>query len=479
VAIRSTAHGLLATTSLTAPKRVSGHAIMVTASNELIKHVSGHAVMVTSAMFQPKRITGHYALIITSIDDKFELIRLESNSQIFDVESGFHFDYTLVAGQIPEINPYKPQVPESLINIPGTGRDLFDYIEENQKTLRLQHNITQAGDTTFPHEMIINSHDVRQFRLGAVGRFYHEDYGIIHARYVQYEKMDQTLRPTAPVGLIKNTGHLDWIVTNRLEISDPHLVVGVQAAYVMPKDGQFGWVTVDGVNLQPIVTEGDGNEIGTAYVWSASGKVGPDGEGIVVCRRLSDGGDVTLLRGRALIRLEGAGFGSIDVHYMQLLADVAKLKIDVELLTEASDVATTIATIQASLKTLGNRINSEQNARQSADAAINVRIDGLNAVTAAQLNAAISAMESELESVRQALSIRIDAVNDIALEALAKANQALAIDIGGIEAQITNILTLIADERIRPKGKFPLVDGAVPPNLVYLDDGTLVYEETF
>jgi hypothetical protein len=452
---------------------------MVTASNELIKHVSGHAVMVTSAMFQPKRITGHYALIITSIDDKFELIRLESNSQIFDVESGFHFDYTLVAGQIPEINPYKPQVPESLIEIPGSGRDLFDYIEENQKTLRLQHNITQAGDTTFPHEMIINSHDVRQFRLGSVGRFYHEDYGIIHARYVQYEKMDRTLTPTAPVGLIKNTGNLDWIVTNRLEISDPHLVVGIQAAYVMPKDGQFGWVTVDGVNLQSMVTEGSGNEIGTGYVWSASGKVGPVGEGIIVCRRLSDGGDVRLLKGRALIRLEGAGFGSIDVHYSQLLADVDQLKVDVELLKGASDFAGALTSIESRLTVLNNRINSEHNARQAADAAINSRIDGLNAVTPTQLNAAITLLAGQLETVRQQLSIRIDTVNDIAVEALSKANQALAINLDPIQAQINDILFMLTQEITRAKGKFPLVDGAVPPNLMYMEDGSLFYEETF
>jgi hypothetical protein len=127
----------------------------------------------------------------------------------------------------------------------------FDYIEENQKTLRLQHNITQAGDTTFPHEMIINSHDVKQFKLGSVGKFYHEDYGVIHARYVQYHEMDTTLAPTAPVGLIKLSKQLEWVVTNKLELSDPRLVVGVQAAYVMPKDDQYGWVIVDGVNLQP------------------------------------------------------------------------------------------------------------------------------------------------------------------------------------------------------------------------------------
>lgn len=479
MSIRVTLAGLLSSTALAGPKRVSGHWLMTTVPLFSGKTVSSSLLATSTGLFSPVDITGNFVQSVVSIHQMFQLIRLESNSEIYDVDAGLTFDVSLVAGPIPEINPYKPQVPESLIEIPGSGRDLFDYIEENQKTLRLQHNITQAGDTTFPHEMIINSHDDRQFRLGSVGRFYHEDYGIIHARYVQYEKMDPDLRPTAPVGLIKNTGNLDWIVTNRLDISDPRLVVGVQAAFVMPRDGQFGWVTVDGVNLQPMVTEGASTEIGTPYVWSASGKVGPEGEGVVICRRLSDGGDVTLLKGRALIRLEGASFGSIDIHYAQLLADIEQLKSDVELLKDAATIDATLADIQARLTVLSNRINTEQSARQAADAAINARIDALNAVTATELAAALSALENHFNSIVLNLSSRIDAVNVIAMEALEKANQALSADLGAIQDQISGILAMLAAERIRAKGKFPLVDGAVPPNLVYLDDGSLVYLETF
>lgn len=488
---RASAHYLAGTTALTGPSRVSSHylvgvvgvaariltsahylgsALSVFEKVRISKHGLGGALSVAA----PVRASAHYRVSVMSIHNAFFLTLLDSTSQIFPIPE---WEVELVAGQIPEFNPYKPQVPESLIDI--GGREFFDYIEENQKTLRLQHNITQAGDTTFPYQMIINSHDVKQFTLGAVGRFYHEDYGLVHARYVKYEKMDPALTPAAPVGLIKTTGNLDWVVTNRLEISDPHLIVGVQAAYVMPTDGQFGWVIVDGVNLQALLTEGSETAIGTPYVWSASGKVGPEGPGVVVCRRLMDGGDVALLRGAAYIRLEGASFGSIDVHFAQLLADVEQLKIDVQQINDVNNIAHTIATIQSSIKTLGNRINSEQNARQSADAAINARIDALNAVTAAQLNVALNALRNELNATIAGLENQLNTVRGIALDAWNKANQALAFNVGAIETQITDILAMIAAERVRAKGKFPVVDGSVPPNLVYLDDGSLVYEETF
>jgi hypothetical protein len=170
-------------------------------------------------------------------------------------------------------------------------------------------------------------------------------------------------------------------------------------------------------------------------------RLAPSGEGVVVCRRLFEGGAVTLLRGKALIRLEGASFGSIDIHLSQLFADVEQLKAEVELLNEANDVTATLATIQASLKTLGNRINLEQNARQAADTAINNRIDGLEAVSPSGLAAAIAVVENEIAALALSLSNRIDATNVIALEALEKANQALAFDFDAIQIQITGILT--------------------------------------
>lgn len=420
----------------------------------------------------PLRVTNVRILRAQSIHRVFYLPFLDADNEIFGITG---YSVELVAGPIPEFNPYKPQVPESLIEI--AGRDFFDYIEENQKTLRLQHNITQAGDTTFPYQMIINTHTEQQFRLGSVGKFYHEDYGIVHARYVQFDKMNPDLAACAPVGLIKNTASLDWIVTNRLEISDPALVVGVVAAYIMPVDDQFGWVTIDGVNLQALTAEGSNTTIGKPYVWSSPGKVGPSGNGVVVCRRLQQGGDIALLKGRAYIRLEGSFVDTAGIA--QLIADVAQLQEDVQTLEDAANITDTLTLINKQIRSLTNQLVAETNSRRAGDTAINNRIDGLNFVSAAQLTSAINALASDIAGQLLTLNAKIDATNLIALDALNKANQALADSTEEIWTQIHLILTWISEEKLRVKGKFPVVDGSIPPNLVYLDDGSLVYVETF
>lgn len=455
MALRVSGAYLLASTSLRGPLRVSGHWL-------------SHAAQLRA----PLRVSGHWLYGVMSTEDGFSLNLLDADNEIFGLDG---YDLQLVSGPIPEFNPYKPQVPESLIDI--GGREFFDYIEENQKTLREQHNVTQAGDTTFPHEMIINTHDKQEFTLGAVGRFYHKDYGIIHARYVQFEKMDAALIASAPVGLIKNTASLDWIVTNRLEISHADLVVGITASYTVPADEQFGWVVIDGVNLQPLIVEGTNTEIGRPYVWSASGKIGPGDSGVVVCRRLQDGGEQNLLRGRAHIRLEGS-FVDTD-KIAQLLADVVALQAAVGELEAVSDVSSAIAQINATLKTLKNLLTSETNSRRSGDTALSNRIEALGGVTLAELNSALSGLSSSINSTIAGLTSSLAATNATALEALNKANQALAMDLGAIQLQISSMLDTINVLNRRVKGRFPIVDGAVPPNLVYLDDGSLVYEETF
>ena len=475
--IRASFVGLLFTGRVDAPERISLHDLSWTGGLPGPIRISDHTLAYTGAMAAtaPVRASGHYFYSVQSINNAFFPILLESG-EIFGITK---FTVDLSASLIPEFNPYKPQVPESLIDIPGAGRDFFDYIEENQKTLRLQHNITQAGDTTFPYQMVISAHDEQQFTLGSVGKFYHEDYGLIHARYVQYEKMNPALTACSPVGLITQTAKLDWIVTNRLEISDPNLVVGIQAAYIMPSDGQFGWVIMDGVNLQQIPVDGTVTEVGTPYAWSSSGKVGPDGEGVVICRRLQEGGSPVLFAGAAYIRLEGSSFASIDAHYSQLIADVEQLKIDIASLQESSDVDAAIKKINQTIKVLGQRLTIEENTRKQSDISINNRIDGLNFATLAQLNGAIALLRSEILAITNALQAQVNVATSIANEALAAANQALSVDIAGLQTQISTILDWMASEAVRPKGKFPLVDGAVPPNLVYLDDGSLVYLETF
>lgn len=456
--------------------------------------VTKFTLFAAAGMPGPMRVTHFRWLRAQSIHRVFYLGRLESTSSIIGFThsnggvggpvgggepDGHGWELELVAGPIPEFNPYKPQVPESLIKIDDGGREIFDWLEEQQKTIRLQHNITQAGDTTFPYQMIINSHSEQQFTLGSLGKFYHEDYGLIHARYVQYDNLDQTIAPTAPMGLIKQTGKLDWIVTNRLDLSNPYLCVGFCAAFTMPQDGDFGWVICDGVNLQPLINTSDSVTQGEGFVWSASGQISNAGEGIIIARRLDSGSLNPVLKGRAYIRLESLSRDAIKAALDVYIQAIAQLQEDVEELQAATGIGGSLATLQTQIAQLSNRLNTETNQRKAADTAINARISALDFVTDGELNAAVNLLQANITNLQTALEASINATHAIAVEALDKANQALAMDIGAINDQITLILGLIADERVRVKGKFPVVDGSIPPNLVYMDDGSLVYTETF
>jgi hypothetical protein len=471
VAIRSTAHGLLATTSLTAPKRVSGHAIMVTASNVLLQRVSGHAIMVTSAMFQPKRVTGHYALLIASIHNRFDPILLESESEFYP----FIVTYELSAGPTPEHNPYRPRIPEQFIDM---GNDFYDFYEENQQIHREQHNITQMGDTTFPFQLAIETHDIKQFKLGAVGRFYHEDFGIIQARYVQFVSMEQVGFAQCPVGLLKNKTLLDWQVTNNYELSNPDLVVGISFPFQVPADDSFGWVIVDGPTLQETRNTSTTAAIGESFAWGASGSVSNIAAGKVIGRRVNRVHEATsLLPGQLWVRTESFSERElrnlIDNQTATLLASITALQDALGSIPGADDLSALNATIAA----LQTQLNLEIANRKASDLGIQEALAGLNFVTITQLNNAVTNAANALTAAVAALQTQIDEIRGIALNALALASAPP--DFSAINDQITLILGMVSAIKSAPKGRFPIVDGAIPPNLVYLDDGSLVYVETF
>lgn len=490
---RITKAGFLAASALSGALRVTAAHVTFVAAMPGPLRVTRVGLYMGMAIPGAIRVTYVSLIKAQSIHRVFYLGRLPSTSTITSFIAngpgnsgggdgnppGHGWELELVAGIIPEFNPYKPQVPESLIKIDDGGREIFDWLEEQQKTIRLQHNITQVGDTTFPYQMIINTHTDKQFTLGSVGKFYHEDYGMILARYVRFEKMNTELLPPAPMGLLKKTKFLEWVVTNRLELSSPYLCVGVNASYVLPKDGEYGWVIVDGVNLQQMPNTSDSAVVAEAFVWSASGEVKNEGIGTIIARRINEPTDTKLLRGQAWIRLESLSEGAVVEALDQYIQIINQLVADVEELQAAVGIGGALDTLQSQITVLQARLSAEENARRAADNAINTRIDNLNFVTEAQLNAAIHNVETALATVAAALQSQIDAVNDIAVEALQKANQALSINVDFILEQLSLMLDMIAALNLRAKGKFPVVDGAVPPNLVYLDDGTLVYEETF
>lgn len=489
---RSSGSFLLATTSLTAPVRASFHFSLLLAGRGKQKFISAHdsvglfalkapvrnsfvSLGGAVALKAPIRPSANYLLSAQSLNRAFYLDFLESNAEIFD---NFRFEYELHAQPMPEHNPYRPRIPEQLIHI---GDDYYDFTEENQQILREQHNITQAGDTTFPYQLVIQAHDNKLYKLGSIGRFYHEDYGVSLARYVQFESMTTVEVASCPVGLFKKAKSLEWKVTNDFSLSDPDLVVGVSAAYVTPKNDQYGWVLINGASLQPIKNTSTTAEIGESFAWSASGEINNTTAGKILGRRVNklDTDSTAMLAGQMWIQLESMSVGSINAIFDTRIADISAALADLQDVIAGLPDAATIAAINAQVNLLKNQLLAEISARIQADVAIQDQIAALNTVSQTDLNNLAINMANNLASAVAAIQAQLDEIRAIALDALDKANQALSADLTAIWAQISAILTMLTTEIARPKGRFPIVDGSVPPNLVYTEDGSLVYLETF
>jgi hypothetical protein len=146
-----------------------------------------------------------------------------------------------------EPNPYRPDLPEDLRNI---SPNLYDFLRETAETLREQHNLTQAGDSTFSWEVLTEIDLGARYNVGSLGRFYHPTYGVIHARYCRISGFKSTEWLGAPVGLRTDGDPLKWSVTNDMSKSKPDLVVGLGGWFTLPPEDSYGWVIVNGVNIQ-------------------------------------------------------------------------------------------------------------------------------------------------------------------------------------------------------------------------------------
>jgi hypothetical protein len=437
--------------------------------------MSSHYLTSASALAGAKRMTSHYMASAISIHSRLDLILVENESLIFGYDK---FGFVLSAFPIPEHNPYRPRIPEQLIS---HGEDFYDFFEENQQILREQHNITQVGDTTFPFQLMINAHDNQLYKLGAVGRFYHEDYGVILARYVQFSEFVTGTSAHSPVGLFKKKDVLEWVVTNDFSLSHPDLVIGVAAPFAVPREGQFGWVIVDGPNLQQVQNTSTTAALGESFAWSATGAISNSAEGKVIGRRVNRlaGTSRALLEAQLWVRTESFSEAQITSLVNSTIQDLRDALDQLESDLAALPSASALSTLQASINAIKTQLTLETNQRRAQDELIQTQLNGLNFVTITTLNNAVTNVTNLITATASGLQTQIDEIRLIALDALNKANQALSVDIDEINNQLMLILLQLSEEIARPKGRFPVVDGAVPPNLVYLGDGSLVYVETF
>src|SRR3546814_15382968 len=85
------------------------------------------------------------------------------------------------------------------------------------------------------------------YNLGSIGRFYHDEFGISIARYCKFTSFEKTIAKATPVGLNTRLNQ-HWVVTNRIDLSDTELAMGIACPYneLVSPGSWSGWVIVDG-----------------------------------------------------------------------------------------------------------------------------------------------------------------------------------------------------------------------------------------
>lgn len=387
--------------------------------------------------------------------------------------------------QLPDMerNPYRPDIPTEELR--SVSPDLEHFFREQQTHHRIQHNLTQVGDTTYPAAVMTKVNPEQEFTLGVIGRFFHEDFGLIRARYVQFSQMAETPFLNAPVGFFKSSETLDWVVTNDYGKSDPMLAVGIMACFTMPPEGWYGWVIVDGGNIASLGVheyasyESHGGQ-GVRYGWHSTGILGHSEPSRVLVRQTKKGDSgLQLDPGEAYILVDGFSdayvVGLTDARITALAEQVEDLQSAVETLEGGDELLSlqkTLKSIQTKLTNLASALQSEGKQRADADRSLSLKIT--NGVSEQDLAIALQPLQTTLDS----LAIAIAAAKARADAAFSIAN---SIDVASIQnlLDIFNLTLASFGERIQKLERrlIPLVDGSVPPNLVYLPDGSLVFTE--
>lgn len=415
-----------------------------------------------------------YPVNFEEIPDEIEFNLVMVNPSIDD-DLLFTVDYepTGIPIQIPEFNPYRPTIPNEYYDLDPT---IAEFHREQTETLRQQSNLIYAGDSHLPWQLLVQLSREAIVRLGSIGRFFHPDYGIILARYVRFRGLEDTLSVCVPVGLMNVSPKVDWVVTNQLERSNDNLVVGMVAAFETPEDGDYGWAIVNGVNIQPVYTTDSNGDKGEAFSWGETGQLSLGGTGRIIARRVGTSNLERFEIGELKIELESANVTGALVQLGAFDEQLAALGVRVG--TLESDT-TTVLGLSTQLAALQTALTLETSRRSLGDNAIRSQIDAAGYVTSTELSAALTSVNLTITGINTTLTIAVGTAQARADAAYALAASITPVDLTTLNSQVALLTSQVNLLLSEPITWIPVTDGATPPELIYLDDGTLVYDEIY
>ena len=288
-----------------------------------------------------------------------------------------------------EWNPFRPDVPIRLVD---QDPELYDYLRDQAELIRDQHNKTQAGDTTFPWQMLTTAGDRQVHTLGSVSRFEHPDYGLMLGRYVQFS--DNWERVDNPVVGHDKTRN-DWVGTNIEAKTDLFRVIGFASPYLLAIEELYGWCLTHGRGPFPLVVESDTEpQQFQRITWSLElNGLGLVGAGPQVAILLatdynealqSDSSSYspkrwTIPAGDWFAQVEGVTPEYLVATATIGLADLESRVDDLEA-SIVTDYSAQILSLQTGLTNLTNQLGMESTTRAATDSSHGTRITALEAV---------------------------------------------------------------------------------------------------
>jgi hypothetical protein len=363
-----------------------------------------------------------------------------------EIHGGFHFQSGVVWKFIEDSDVVHADFSyrQARITIPDRERNPYpahpdraidEFVENQQRILREQHNQTQAGDSTFDYGLLLKGTPDKLYTLGSLGRFYHDKFGLILARYVQFKGCVETVVQGVPVGYLNSSHGVDWIVTNDLNKSSSSQVMGVMCLAETPADGTYGWIVTEGAVPVPMLQDSSILPApATPYVWSRTGTIDIGVSGKILGLRWGRARASHPTAGTVYIRLEGMSpkwFSEwlaeelIPINASLATLDGRLTAAEATLVTHTS----TLTTHAQQIVNLDSKITTESKKRARDIQAIRQEIGVIDwsAEIAASSNAVRSEFATADDLLRQGIS-----------QALYRANQAYTIASGGVDVGLVD-----------------------------------------
>lgn len=271
-------------------------------------------------------------------------------------------------------NPFRPEAPLAIAQI---DPELDSHLTDLSRTLRTAYSEQIAGSAAMSIPSLTALAKTPQFKLGAIGVFHHETYGVIRGRYCQFGLMSSVAPIGSPVGL--QTGKHNT-VTNVPSSSNRRAAIGFAAAGVKPLAGQFGWVITDGVNLASVdIASSPRPDNGQQLAWSAIGKLNEAASDFYIAHvagtlSRKDAVTWTAAPGTLKVAFEAA-YEAATRGYIQELIDAANVRLSlVESQIAAVTDAGTLASVMVDIGNLRTQLDNESLQRSMTDGSLGNRV---------------------------------------------------------------------------------------------------------